>query len=369
MSLLYKTDWNEARRHLAAWWEGRSLGRPALAICAPRPQALPLSFPVPEPYAGEDPRAYALDTDRRLNEQEAWMASRIYVGEMFPKFSLDLGPGSLALYLGSEPGFSWDTVWYETCLPREDPERAALPVFDPDNRWWRTHLEMVRCGAERARGKALMTVPDLVEGIDILAAMRDPQALLYDLYDRPEWVHRWLERLENLYFEFFDPIHELVKDAEGGNAFTAFEVWAPGRMAKVQCDFSYMIGPDMFAEFVTPYLARQVARLDYAVYHLDGAGCIPHVPHLVRIPKLNAIQWTPGAGEPGVGDPCWFDLYHQVRDGGKALLLLGASPEQLPGLLKEFGPDGLLIMLDRECETVAEAGDLLKRTEDWSAAH
>lgn len=194
-------------------------------------------------------------------------------------------------------------------------------------------------------------------------------SLLFDLIDRPAWVHRWLEQINELYFRYFDPIHDLVKDTEGGNAFTAFQVWAPGRMAKVQCDFSYMIGPDMFAEFTAPYLDRQVARLDYSVYHLDGIACIPHVQHLIRIPKLNAIQWTPGAGEPGVGDSRWFDLYHQVRDGGKSLLLLGAAPEQLPALLKEFGPDGLFIVLDRECETETEARDLLKRTEDWSAAH
>jgi hypothetical protein len=225
---------------------------------------------------------------------------------------------------------------------------------------------MLRMGAERARGKAYMTVPDLVEGLDILAAMRGPQRLLFDLYDRPEWVHRWLDRLATLYFEYFDRIHDLVKDDEGGNAFTCFRVWAPGRMAKLQCDFSAMVGPDMFAEFVAPELARQCRGLDYAVYHLDGPDCIRHVPHLVAIEGLNAIQWTPGAGQPGTGDSCWYDLYHQVRDGGKSLLLLGVEPVRIRGLLQEFGPDGLFIALGRECESEAEARDLIKRIEDWS---
>jgi hypothetical protein len=212
-----------------------------------------------------------------------------------------------------------------------------------------------------------MTVPDLVEGLDILASLRGSQELLTDLYDRPEWVHRWLDRIGELYFEYFDRIYDLVKDPAGGNAFTAFQVWAPGRMAKVQCDFCYMIGPDMFAEFVAPQLARQCQRLDYAVYHLDGQSCIPHVQHLVKIDRLNAIQWTPGAGQPGLGESCWYDLYHQVRAGGKSLLLLGVAMDKIHDLLREFGPDGLFIMPDRECESEAAARDLIKRVEDWSA--
>jgi len=364
MSLLYKPDWVDAQKHFKAWWDGKSLGRPAFAVCAPSDQPHPFPALPASPHAQPEP--FYLDADRRLDEQESWIAGRAFLGEMFPKFSLDLGPGSLAIYLGCQPGFAWDTIWFEPCLDPANPESAALPVFDPDNRWWRTHLELVRRGAERARGKCFMTVPDLVEGLDILAAQRGPQELLTDLYDRPEWVHRWLERLADLYFEYFDRIYDVVKDPAGGNTFTAFQVWAPGRMAKLQCDFSYMIGPDMFAEFVAPDLAKQCRRLDYAVYHLDGQACIPHVQHLVKIDRLNAIQWTPGAGQPGLGDSCWYDLYHQVRAGGKSLLLLGVEMEKIRALLREFGPDGLFIMPTRECESEAAARDLLKRVEDWS---
>ena len=279
---------------------------------------------------------------------------------------MDLGPGSLALYLGSEPGFSWATVWFEACMKADDPESFPFVKYDPENRWWKTHFDMVKYGAERAKGKGYMTVPDLVEGLDILAAMRDPQRLLYDLYDRPAWVHRWLDHLDGLYFDYFDRIYDVVKDENGGNSFTAFQVWAPGRMAKVQCDFCYLIGPDMFAEFVAPYLARQCARLDYSVYHLDGPACIPHVQHLVKIPKLNAIQWTPGAGAADLGDPCWYDLYHEVRAGGKGLLLLGVRPDLIKPLLKEFGPDGLFIMPGKEYETEQAALDFIHQVEDWS---
>jgi hypothetical protein len=41
--------------------------------------------------------------------------------------------------------------------------------------------------------------------------------------------------------------------------------------------------------------------------------------------------------------------------------------DKIHDLLREFGPDGLFIMPDRECESEAAARDLIKRVEDWSA--
>jgi len=362
--MLYKDNWPEAQKHLAAWWEGKSLGRPAVGALSLRDRPLP--FPELPPKSYPDPRAACLDTVRSLDNQEAFMVRHEFLGETFPEFSLNLGPGSLALYLGSEPDFAWSTIWYKEAIDPDNPESTPLPVYNPDNPWWRLHFDMTRQAAQRADGKALASVPDVIEGLDILSALRGPQNTLYDLYDRPEWVHRWLERLGDVYFDYFDRLCDVVKAPDGSNAFTAFQAWGPGRTAKIQCDFAYMIGPDMFAEFAKPYLARQCERLDYTVFHLDGPACIPHVQHLVKIPHLNAIQWTPGSGHPGLGDPCWYDLYHQVRDGGKSLLLLWIEMETIPALLREFGSDGIYIRPIHTFKNVAEAHDYLKRTGDWA---
>jgi hypothetical protein len=43
MGLLYKPDWADAQKHFIAWSQGKSLGCPDLAICAPRDQPQPFS--------------------------------------------------------------------------------------------------------------------------------------------------------------------------------------------------------------------------------------------------------------------------------------------------------------------------------------
>ena len=355
-------DWSECRRHFEAWWNLQQADRPTVAFWAPRDKPLPGPAAPPDPEAAE--RRY-LDAAYISARAECFLRENRLFGDAFPHVDVDLGPGSMALYLGSEPGFSRETVWFHP-LPDllTDPESVDLPRFDPDNRWWRTHLELIRRAVDFAEGRWLVTVPDLVENIDILAALRGAQNLLVDLYDRPQWVRAWLRRLDDLYFEYFDRIYDMVKGADGSNAYTAFWVWAPGRMAKIQCDFSAMIGPDMFAEFVLPGLVNQCSRLDYAVYHLDGPEALCHVPHLCSIPGLNAIQWTPGAGNPGTGDPCWFDMYHQVLDAGKGLLLMGPQEPQARQVAREFGTRGIYMFFN-PLGSESEGEDLMRRIYDW----
>ena len=333
-----KADWPQARRRLAAWWRGELVDRVCLGVVAPREgAALP---PAPD-RTGLDPAHYYLDADLRLREIERAMAAAAWLGEAFPNASLDLGPGSMALYLGSPAGFAWDTVWYHPWPPAA---QGALPEYDEHNPLWVRHQELIAALAQAARGRYLPNLPDLIEGLDILASLRGTSELLYDLVDRPAWVHAAQERLLDLYFRYYDRCYQLCRAEDGGVSFTAFQVWAPGRLAKLQCDFSAMISPAHFAEFVAPYLRRQCQRLDYTVYHLDGPAAIPHLEHLLAIPELHAIQWTPGAGAPDVWHPDWHPLYRRTRQAGKCLLLIGGyDPAAMDQVVRTLGPQGLYL--------------------------
>lgn len=359
----FKPDWPECQKYFKAWWDCDRLDRPSVAFWAPRDEPLPGAPPEPpEPSSPEDRH---LDVEALCARAERFMCRNRLFAEAFPHVDVNIGPGSLALYLGSEPGFSERTVWFNHLAElQDDPERVELPTFDPENPWWRRHHEMIRRAVEIADGRYLVTIPDLVENIDILASLRGTQNVLVDLMDRPEWVKAWLERIDELYFEYFDRFHELVAAPDGSNAFTAFWVWGPGRTAKVQCDFAAMIGPGMFAEFVAPGLARQCARLDYSVYHLDGPEAVCHVPCLCDIPDLNAIQWTPGAAHPGVGDPCWFDLYRDVLSRGKGLLLISMTAEEAERVAREVGTQGVFMLIN-DVESEAEGEALMDRMRHW----
>jgi len=349
--LLTKPDWSEAQQRLTAWWQGKVVDRVCLGLTAPVTDRT--GVPSAPDRAGMTPERYYLDTDFRLREAEHQVASRHWLGEAFPNVSCDFGPGSLALYVGSEPGWTWETVWFEPWPPAE---AGALPEYDDSHPLWVRHRDMVAAFAKAGGERWLTNIPDLIEALDILAALRGPQPLLFDLVDRPEWVHACCRQVLDLFFRYYDQLYDRCRRPDGGVSFTAFQVWAPGRMAKLQCDFSAMISPGMFAEFERPYLQEQCRRLDYTVYHWDGPGAIQHLDQLLAIPELNAIQWTPGAGNPDVWHERWYPLYRRARDGGKSLLLIGGwDPEGMARTVRTFGPEGLYLFAGAPSREEAEA--------------
>lgn len=288
----------------------------------------------------------------RLSANLARMSRTFFGGVAFPVFDADVGgPGSLALFLGAEGHLAPDTVWYSPCI--DDPDRHPALHFDRECEWWRYHMAAIDIALEHAQGRYLVGFPDLIENVDTLAQLRDPELLLIDMIERPEWVERMVEEVNQAYFQCFDAIRERVADASGGNAWTAFALWGPGRTAKVQCDFSCMISPAMFQRFVLPALDRQCRWLDYAMYHLDGTQALSQLDNLLSIDALSAIEWTPQAGLPGGGSPRWFDLYRRIRAAGKSVQAVGVAYDEVEPLLDAVGSEGMFVMTSAPNETAA----------------
>lgn len=355
---MLKPGWDQSKKRFEAWWHGSALDRVLLQVLAPR-RDVPTDAPPPvAPASLED---QWLGIDYRIAEFEARMARTYYGGDAFPYLDTHVGPGTMSLYLGAVPEIHPNTVWYHKCF--EDIRTAPAPLYNEGNRYWQFSLEFARRGVKRLTGRALVTYPDLIEGLDTLSSLAGNHELLLYLVDAPEHVHRFQEAITDVYFEYHSRLYDIIKDDTGGSCFSAFQIWAPGRMAKVQCDFSAMISPKMYEEFVAPYLARQCGRLGYSVFHLDGPCCLQHLDILLGIKELNAIQWTPGAGEPWAGDACYIPMYRKIRAAGKSCMIRGSTPDQARNLVEEMGPEGLDITVAVSSQDEAE--ELVRQSFSW----
>jgi hypothetical protein len=352
MTLLYKPDFAETAQRMTAFWRGEALDRAPVWITAPRRE--PISGPpAPEPPADVTQRW--TDQDYLLAAAEAAMRATFYGGDAVPCFVPQLGPGSMAIHLGSAPVFAPGTVWYEPCI--EDLTTGPNLAFNAEEKWWLWTKEITRRGREAGRGKFVVTFPDLIENMDILASLRGSLELLFEMKDAPEAVHRYARQLVPLYLRHYDELAGVMEVWEQGSVFVGFPGWGPGRVCKLQCDMSCMISADQFREFVQPYLREQCQCMDHSFYHLDGPDAIQHVPALMEIEELHGIQWTPGAGKEPVESETWWPMLRQVQDAGKSLFLLGVPAASIPALLRQFDKDRVLF--STWCSTQDEAEALL----------
>jgi len=359
----WKTDWQQARQNHLRWWRRESL---ALSLTCPR--ATPVA-PVAKPKPPADLTGRWLDPAYRVAAAEYSMANTHYLAEAFPYFDGYIGPGSTNILLGSTPRFAEDTVWYDPCIA--DPDTYGAIRFDdsPANPWWQIQMDLLREARRRCAGRYLLGVPDLVENLDVLAALRDTQTLLMDLVERPKWVKARLVEINQAYFGIFDRVFDLVHDDQGGSAYCAFGIYGDGKTAKVQCDISCMLSASMFKEFVVGPLTEQCRYLDYSMYHLDGEDALPHLDALLAIEELDAIEWTPIgasgriAGMPTGGSPHWYDLYRRIKAAGKAVQAIQLKVDEVVPLIEAVGPDGLFIELKAPDE--ASAFKLYEQTRQY----
>ena len=353
--LLWKPDWALARRHHIDWWRGEGM---VLWVTAPRDvPAAAVALP-PAPSSLEE-RWFS--PEWRFRQQEYGLSRTYFGGDSFPIFSCVSAAGDLGAYVGCEVNLAEGTVWCEPCIG--DPPEEHPPIRLDRTAWaFRRHMEMVQLAVRESGGRWLVTLPDLVENVDILSAMRGPQTFLFDMIDRPEWVEQKVHEINQAFFEAFDLFHEIVHDGFGGNTF-CFNIWGPGRTAKVQCDACAMFGPEMFRRFVVPALSAQCDWLDYALYHLDGEDCLVNVDELLSIESLQAVEWTPrrlSVGDSG-GHPRHWDLYRRILDAGKSVQAIGVKYDEVIPLLDTFGSRGMFIMTraasEEDARRLAERAD------------
>jgi hypothetical protein len=347
----FKNNWSETKESFSKWW-ARCNDKPLIYAYVKNSIPPKESFQTPE-----NPQDLWVNYMDRLGNEEIAFKYGYYKGDAFPYTCASLGPGAFGVFLGAQPEFMYNTVWYNPCF--DDIGDANLRL-DPENIWYKWSLENTERAVNRSKGRYLVSFSDFVENLDTLAALFGSEKLLYYLCDAPDEVHRLQQQMMPLWYEAYEAHYNLIKDEVGWSSYSHFGLWGPGRVAKLQCDISAVISPSMFDEFVLPYLKEQCDWLDHSIYHLDGPDAISHLDSLLAIESLDCINWVAGAGNPDESNDCWFDMYKKILDAGKCLHLY-YPPDKVTDLIKRLGNTGIYILTSTD--TVQEADELLKSCE------
>ena len=342
----YKVNMEAAKEKFRNYWAHKNTGRPLMCVIARRPEVEQYSdgtpveggyldqicqgkyYNMPEELKWKDMEDKYQNPQRIVDRYRYFCQTHAFLGESFPNLNIDFGPGSLASYLGSEIGFKEDTVWFNKCLDGWD----GVPklTFDPENKWFKKHLQLAKDCQALAGDDFYVDMPDLMENIDVLASLRGAQDILFDLLDEPEMIGERIQEVTDIYYEYYDRFYDVIKDEEGGNAYTVFQIWGPGRTVKLQCDFSAMMSPEDFRKYIQPSLRSQSENVDHVLYHLDGPAAIKHMDALMEIEGIDALQWTSGDAGPDGTLPDWDVIYDKAIAAGKSIWVKVYSGEFEP---------------------------------------
>ena len=353
---MWKANWDQTKQRFEKWWNRDGLligmwGAPEIGRAVHETMSAP-ARPATLEQRYCDPAWRAAENHHRLSRS-------IFPFDVLPTASTDIGPGTLAAYLGSEPAYAEDTVWFHPVFEHVDEPEELPPLrFDPSIRMWQVTESILRACAASARGKYIVGCPDLIENMDVLASLRGAQTLCMDMLERPEWIEQKIAEINQVWFGVYQRIYDIIRLEDGSSTFGAFYIWGPGKTAKVQCDSSAMFSPQMYRRFVVPALTAQCAWLDQSLYHLDGTQAVCHLDALLEVEPLDAIEWTPQAGIETGGHQRWHPMYQRILAAGKCVQVVNVEPHEIRPLLDTIGTKGVYLLIqfkdEREVEQVAK---------------
>ena len=341
----WKSNLEETKQRYINWWNHKGI---ILNMWEHFQEGVQPHAEITPPAPAKDLSQKWFDPQWRAEYLDWYVAHSSLKADILPVANTQLGPGSLAAILGGVFEGGEDTIWIHP-----NPDFTDEIVFNPEHPNWILHKELLKACKAKANGHYFVGMPDLMEGLDVLAALKGTDRVLLDTVMQPEILEQQMQQINDIYFKVFDELYDIIREGDE-MAFCYFSSWAPGKMSKLQSDISTMISQDDYRRFVQPFIREQCQKIDYTLYHLDGVGAMHHLPALLEIEELNAIQWTPGVGEPQGGSPKWYDLYKKILAGGKSVMACWGTLDELKPLLDHIGVDGIHLEMDFHNEKEVE---------------
>lgn len=351
--LAWKPHFGKTVERFEAWWFGEVIDRPPVTLYVT--PSRPYQGPVKE---HRSLRERWMDVEYVVESAIAHLERHDFVGDSFPVYWPNLGPEITATLFGCELEFSESTSWSKPVVHRpEDWYRVLEMPPNLDNVYWQTIEHMTDYAIQRSEGRYIVGITDLHGNYDILAALRDPQALCIDLIDCPDLVAQVGRHVAKAFVEAFERSYRKIV-AAGFGSTTWLTAYHEGPCYVPSCDFWAMVSAQMAREYILPDILSEMEPLERSIFHLDGPDALKHLPLLLEIPSLHAVQWVYGAGRGPAAR--WIEVYRQCLQAGKSVQVLAETAQDAMEVLEQVGQKGVWLTVGEAFASVEEAQTFLK---------
>ncbi|MHB9026273.1 MAG: hypothetical protein ACYC7E_19205 [Armatimonadota bacterium] len=329
-------DWQRLRARYLAYWEGRIIdGGMLVHIQNPNPQR-----PEPEPWMLEASESKYLDPEK-LFRLAAWRyAGWSWHADLFNYRVPSYGPNVFTGFCGGRPVFGSDTVWHEPVISSLDESDKIH--FDPDNRYWRLHLETVAYFSEACAGVEQLGTTDFGGPTDWISALMGTENFLLATIERPDEMRDFALRLADECNQAFDLVYPLITARNDGTA-NWMPCWSDRRMGTVQDDMAINFSPAMYADVFLPAIRHMAAHTEHSVLHWHS-GCAHHLEHILQVKEIDLIQYGHDPNSP----PFVEDLPYmrQIQQAGKRLFISCVEAEDVEFFVTHLDPRGLTMIVN-----------------------
>lgn len=357
MDIVGVADFDKSMDRIDAWYQNQILDRAPIRFMAHNAFLQQASEDISS-LSPADRKAWWFDVETQVELFARSIQGRRFFGETFPVFFPNLGPEVYAAFYGAELVFGEVTSWSVPLI--RDWQDIDRLQFDRDNIYFRKLEELTACALERSQGRFMVGYTDLHPGIDCAASWRDPQQLCLDLFDAPEQVKRLAQIAIADFTEIYDHFDAILKRA-GQLSVSWMGLPSRGKMHIPCCDFSSMISPAFFKEFVLPVHRQELGGMTHNVYHVDGKGVARHLDDIIELGDIHAVQWVQGVGDD---QPImqWLPLIKRLQER-QMPVIVDLNKKELPRFIEAISPEGIFLWVAADDEE--EEQRLLKLVEGW----
>jgi 5-methyltetrahydrofolate--homocysteine methyltransferase len=286
-----------------------------------------------------------------------YVAETQYFGDALPYVLPEPGLNFFSSMLDVSELKTTGSVWSGTSFDWGDMRKLR---FSADDKYTAKAIEAAELLLKTGKGKFFTGFPCVYGGGDAAAFLLGASRLGMEVFDSPDSVKELLEKLNSVYFDFFN-VYSQALSASGQPCAQWPGIISSLKWTIISNDFSCLLSPGMFEEIFLSSIARDCDRYPYSVYHLDGPDCLKHLAPVLSLKNLTAVQWVPGIGNGPASR--WMNVYKKCLGAGKCVQIF-LSKKELDIFMESLRPEGVWLKIT-DAENAEEAEFLLKKVSNW----
>lgn len=340
-----KKEEEQARINYRAFWRNEDIGRPLFYVTAADNNSL-------QPYQNRE-RITRKEMDLDPNWQANYarqQLSKTFLFEAMPVATVMVGRDitNMAVLSGAD---------YDYLIPSEyvkfskNPSflKDELPPFYSAGQFIEKVTDCYRKVQQEIGMEGCINPPTTLDALTTVSMIMGEENFFFSLNKEPALVLKKVEHLNQLYYQFYDHIYQMLLQWGYGEGCSWFPVFAEGKFESVRCDIMAMVSPEMFRQFAIPQLEQVSSYMDYSMFNLETVQMIPFIDDLAQVPGLQGIYWNMEPWEKSIAK--YLEPLKKIKKHKLVLALPCTTLEDCQLAVRELGCNGLLLELPHFART------------------